>query len=221
VAARKRRPFTGLLVKAIHLDDAKPRGVRASLALPPDKSDITAHVLEELSARYAALDEFFALQSNGKNIWEQRANALLAYQFEIPAQALHSWELLTRYLTGRYVSGFSLKESGKKKHGAPLEWNFEQSAQLFADIEFLKKNTGSNSVSKICEKLPTLPEYVKRWGRYRGKPEGLRKAYAKANRLRCDDFKFMLYLCGPDALIPAKQPDLIQAAIERHALQQL
>jgi hypothetical protein len=123
-------------------------------------------------------------------------------------------------LLDRYVRGFSLKASGKKKHGAPVEWDHEQSAQLFADVEFLKKNTGK-SISKICEELSSLRGYAKRWGRYRGKSGGLRKAYAKAKKLRHENLIFELLLCGPDALIPAKRTDLIQAAIERHALQQL
>src|ERR1700730_1445179 len=171
VVARKRRPFTGLLLKPIHLGDANPRGLRASFAAPPDESDIKAHLLEETSARYAALDEFFGLQSNSPKIWEQRAKALVVHEFNIPADALQSWERLTRYLTGRYVPGFSLKSLGKRKHGAPLEWDHNQSAQLFADIEFLRKNTGK-SIDRICKELPILPGYARRWGRYRGKPGG-------------------------------------------------
>ena len=220
VVARKRRPFTGLLLKPIHLGDANPRGLRASFAAPPDESDIKAHLLEETSARYAALDEFFGLQSNSPKIWEQRAKALVVHEFNIPADALQSWERLTRYLTGRYVPGFSLKSLGKRKHGAPLEWDHNQSAQLFADIEFLRKNTGK-SIDRICKELPILPGYARRWGRYRGKPGGLRKAYASARKLRRQNFLFELHLCGPEALIPTKGKDLIQAAIERHALQRL
>jgi hypothetical protein len=220
VGARKRRPFTGVLLKPIDLGDAKPRGLRESLAAPPDESDIKAHLLEEISARYIALDKFLGIHSNTENIWEHRAKALLAYEFDIPAHAVQSWEHLTRYLTNRYVPAFRLKTAGEKKRGAPLEWDHEQSAQLFADVEFLKKNTGK-SISKICEELSSLTGYAKRWGRYRGKSGGLRKAYAKATNLRHENLIFELLLCGPDALIPAKRTDLIQAAIERHALQQL
>jgi hypothetical protein len=212
VVARKQRPFTGLLLKAIQLDEAEPRGLRAALAVPPDKSDIEAHILKELEARYAGLDKFFSLKLNSPNIWEQRAKALLAYKFGIPTDALQWWEHLTRYLTYRYVPGFSLKV-GEGKHGAPVEWNFEQLAQLFADVEFLKKDTGK-SVREICKELPTINP--QRWGRYRH--QGLRKEYARAQKLRGEDFRFALHLCGPDALIPGKRSDLIQAAIERHAL---
>ena len=50
---------------------------------------------------------------------------------------------------------------------------------------------------EIFEKLPTQTrEYTKRWGRHRGKPGGLRKAYAKAKKLLDQDFKFQLHLCG-------------------------
>jgi hypothetical protein len=220
VGARKRRSFTGVLLKPIDLGDAKPRGLRESLAAPPDKSDIQAHLLKEISARYIALDKFLGIHSNTENNWEQRAKALLAYEFDIPAHALQSWEHLTRYLTNRYVPAFRLKTAGEKKRGAPLEWDHEQSAQLFADVEFLKKKTGK-SVGRISEELPTLPGYARRWGRYRGKPGGLRKAYASARKLRRQNFLFELHLCGPEALIPTKGKDLIQAAIERHALQRL
>jgi hypothetical protein len=36
-------PLTGPLIKPIHLGEAKPRGLHASFALPPDESDIKAH----------------------------------------------------------------------------------------------------------------------------------------------------------------------------------
>jgi hypothetical protein len=117
VGARKRRSFTGVLLKPIDLGDAKPRGLRESLAAPPDKSDIQAHLLKEISARYIALDKFLGIHSNTENIWEQRAKALLAYEFDIPAHALQSWEHLTRYLTNRYVPAFRLKTAGEKKRG--------------------------------------------------------------------------------------------------------
>jgi hypothetical protein len=171
VGARKRRSFTGVLLKPIDLGDAKPRGLRESLAAPPDKSDIQAHLLKEISARYIALDKFLGIHSNTENIWQQRAKALLAYEFDIPAHALQSWEHLTRYLTNRYVPAFRLKTAGEKKRGAPLEWDHEQSAQLFADIEFLRKNT-AKSIDRICKELPILPGYARRWGRHRGKPGG-------------------------------------------------
>jgi hypothetical protein len=127
--------------------------------------------LKEISARYIALDKFLGIHSNTENIWQQRAKALLAYEFDIPAHALQSWEHLTRYLTNRCVPAFRLKTASEKTRGAPLEWDHEQSAQLFADVECLKKDTGK-SVDRICEELPTLPGYVRRWGRYRGNPGG-------------------------------------------------
>jgi hypothetical protein len=55
VVARKRRPFTGVLLKPIDLGDAKPRVLHASLAAPPDENDIKARFLKEISARYAVL----------------------------------------------------------------------------------------------------------------------------------------------------------------------
>jgi hypothetical protein len=54
-------PLTGPLIKPIHLGEAKPRGLRASFALPPDESDIKAHWGRELITRLAALDSLFGL----------------------------------------------------------------------------------------------------------------------------------------------------------------
>ena len=119
MSARK-RPLSGLLLKPIHLADAPPRGLRASLAALPDRGDIAAYILEQTDARYVALDNFFGLKSENENIWDLRANALLAYVFGIPDRALQSSESLTRYLTGRYVPGFALKA------GAPREWDFDE-----------------------------------------------------------------------------------------------
>src|SRR5262249_14323631 len=196
MAPRKRRPFTGLLCKPIDLADAKPLGPRVSLAEPPNESDVKTHIMEEIEARYIALDTFFSLDSNSLNIWEERAKALLTYRSEIPAYALQSWEHLARYLTHRYAPGFSLKRPSKNRFGAPLEWDYDKLAKLFADVEFLRRNT-SMGLREIFEKLPTQTrEYTKRWGRHRGKPGGLRKAYAKAKKLLDQDFKFQLHLCG-------------------------
>ena len=206
MAPRKRRPFTGLLCKPIDLADAKPRGLRVSLAEPPNESDVKTHIMEEIEARYIALDTFFSLDSNSLNIWEERAKALLTYRFEIPAYALQSWEHLARYLTHRYAPGFSLKRPSKNRFGAPLEWDYDKLAKLFADVEFLRRNT-SMGLREIFEKLPTQTrEYTKRWGRHRGKPGGLRKAYAKAKKLLDQDFKFQLHLCGGEVASRERPP---------------
>jgi hypothetical protein len=44
----KWRPFTGLLLKPIYLEDAKPRGLNAAFAQPPDQGDIKAYALQEI-----------------------------------------------------------------------------------------------------------------------------------------------------------------------------
>ena len=118
----QKRPLSGLLLKPIHLADAPPRGPRASLAALPDRGDIAAYILEQTDARYVALDNFFGLRSENENIWDLRANALLAYVFGIPDRALQSSESLTRYLTGRYVPSFKLKGPSEKVR----EWDFDE-----------------------------------------------------------------------------------------------
>src|SRR5258708_22536452 len=108
----------------------------------------------------------------------------------------------------------SAEATGKKKHGAPLEWSDEKYSQLFADIEYLKRATGM-SARKICETLPRRRGYAERWGRHRSGT--LRKRYTKANRRR-RGVLFQFVLCGPAATIPANGIDHIEAAIEQHAL---
>jgi hypothetical protein len=82
---------------------------------------------------------------------------------------------------------------GQKKHGAPREWDFWQLAQLFADIEYLKRKANW-SVRKICEELPKTKGYKQRWGRY--KPDRLRRAYSQANALQKKNAVFQLILSG-------------------------
>lgn len=213
----KKRPMTGRLLTPIHTDDARARGLRASFALDPDRSDIFAHVEEEWQARWADFDEFFGIKTNdnGTDIWQQRAKALLARQFNVDLRDPRFWGRIATRLALRYVPGFSLKGPGQKRRGAPREWNDEQLCQLFADVEFLKKKA-SMGVRAACEALPRRKGYGKRWGRYRG--DALRKAYTNANNLRRRVLLFELELCGAAASIPANRIDPIEAAIELHAL---
>jgi hypothetical protein len=213
--ASQKRPFTGLLLKAIHLSDAKPTGLRAAFGAPSDDDDKLAHIEDALRARYVELDELFALTTTSPDIWERRAKALIAYQFDIQPEDPRWWHKLTSYLAQKYVPGFSLKLPGQKKHGAPQEWDLRQQAELFADVEFLKKKDNA-SVRKVCDDLPKRKAYRTRWGRY--KPDLLRRTYSRANRLRMASLEFRLILCGGDVLIPAKGVDPVGAAIERHAL---
>src|ERR1700730_12651387 len=98
IAAQK-SPLTGLLRKAIHVDDVKPRGLRLVLGAPPDASDILAFVEDERRKRFAELDKFFELQADGDaDIWQQRANALVAYQFDVGPRDPHWWRTFTEYL---------------------------------------------------------------------------------------------------------------------------
>jgi hypothetical protein len=87
----QRRRLTGLLRKPIDPGDAQPRGLRVSLALPPDERDVSAHIVEELFARLAALDQFFDLKADGQggDIWKQRAKALVAYEFNVAPDDTH------------------------------------------------------------------------------------------------------------------------------------
>ena len=121
------------------------------------------------------------------DIWRLRALALIEHEFGIQSNDPRRWERLAMKLAEHYVSGFSIKKARDNKHGAPLEWSHQQLAQLFADVEFLKKSTG-DSVRHICAELPKRKVYKGRWGRY--KEAALRKAYSRAQAFlrenRCD-----------------------------------
>jgi hypothetical protein len=210
-------PLTGPLIKPIHLDEAKPQGLRASFALPPDKSDIEAHWGRELTTRLVAFDSFFGLESDSPDIWERRGKAGFAYLFDFQSdrQGQEWWMAFTCHLLRDRVPGFTVKMPGEKKHGRPREWTFERLAELFADVEFLKKKTGLSG-SRICELLLRRKPYAERWAQFR--VEALRKAYSEAKKRRRQKFLFEMELCGPAAIIPANGIDRIQAAIDLHSL---
>jgi hypothetical protein len=211
----KKRAFTGLLVKPIHLAEAKAGGLHGALGLPPDGNDFLDHIKDAMAQRYAELDRHFGLQPGSRDVWEQRAKALIAREFGIKVDDPQWWSWLTLYMVRRYVPGFAVKRLGERKHGAPKEWDFEQLARLFADIEFLKRKDNS-SVRKICEGLPKRKNYAGRWGRY--KPPSLRRAYAKAGKLCKESLMFRIFLCGVDAFISGTNVDEGERAIELHAL---
>ena len=216
MAARK-RPLTGLLRKPIHLGEAKPRGLRESFALPPDESDIEAHWRSELTTRLVAFDSFLGLESDSPDIWERRGKAVFAYLFNFQSDRRDQewWMAFTCHLLRDRVPGFTVKMPREKKPGRPREWTFERLAELFADVEFLKKKAGL-SVSRICEIVLRRKEYAKRWAQF--KVDALRRAYSEAKKLRQQNFLFEMELCGPDAIIPANGIDRIRAAIDLHSL---
>jgi hypothetical protein len=212
--SKSKRPLTGRLLKPIDPGEAKPRGLRAQLALPPDESDVLAHIWNEGKARVAELNELLGLPPDVRDP-EQVAKALAEREFGIPRHAQNWWMRFATYLTRKTVPHFSFTKANKKKHGAPLQWTRERLMQLFADVQFLKKKKDW-SVAAICKSLPTMKGYKERWARNKG--GALRKAYVSANQLRQRDSLFLLELCGGDALIPERRGDLIEKAIERHAL---
>jgi hypothetical protein len=214
---RQKRPLTGGLLKQIDLDEAKPRDLRALFALPPDESDVNAHVSNELRKKYDELNKFFELNSSYPNYPERLAKLLTEREFGISSDDPNWWSYFAAYMVLRFVPGFSVRKQNKKKHGGPREWTHVRLARLFADIEYLKKKT-RKSVTQICGTLPKRKGYIERWGRFEGRREGLRKAYTHAKKLGGQHFLFQLELCGPDALNSAKRIDPIEAAIERHAL---
>jgi hypothetical protein len=207
------KQFTGRLRKTIDLTEAPAGDLRRCFLLPPDESDLWCYAISELKLRFAALDQFFGLDSNAQDIWDQWVKALLARKYQIDPSAPDCSARLAFRLATEYVPGFSFKQFNKKRHGAPREWTDEQLADLFADVEFLQRNTNL-SVKEICERLPSAKGYVNRWSCYRA--PGLRKQYLKAKRFS-RGLLFRLVLCGR-AAVSTNNTDPIAAAIEQRGL---
>jgi hypothetical protein len=87
------------------------------------------------------------------------------FNFQSDRQDQEWWMVFTCHLLRHGVPGFTVKMPGEKKHGAPQEWTFRRLAELFADVEFLKKKTGL-SVSRICETALRRKPYAKRWAQF-------------------------------------------------------
>jgi len=206
--------FTGILRKPIDLSDAPARGLRATFALPPDENDLLCYATSEIMARWKAFDEMFQLDPKASDIWVQRSKALIKRALKIDPSDPHWWKRLAICMAKGRVPGFSLQKTTKKKHGAPCQWSDERLAELWADIEFLRKTT-KLSVQKICEKLPRSKGYARRWGDCTS--GALRKQYSRANGLRLE-WRFKCILSGGQALSASTPIDLKEAAIERHAL---
>jgi hypothetical protein len=193
--------------------DARPRGLRAVFDVPPDESDMVAHIVDEMCSWVAELDFRLGKPDCEEGDFARLAKLLLAAEFNVDPSDPRWWESLAQKLLSRQVRQL-MKRPSKKKHGAPLEWTDQRYCELFADIEYLKRSNGI-SVRKICETLPRRTGYAERWGRHRS--GALRKRYTEANKLR-RGVLFQFILCGAAATIPANGIDHIEAGIKRHAL---
>jgi hypothetical protein len=208
----RKHPFTGLLSKPIHLNDAKPGWLKREFALRRDRDDVKAFAIDEYDKRLAAFDLLFRIDSRSADCWGQRVKALLAHKFGINSK--EPWETIFWYLAPQHVPGFIFKLIGQKKRGRPSKWTDELLAQLFADVEFLKRKRGL-SVSNICRMLPTKSGYERRWKGFKG--AALRNAYLEAKKRR-QILSFEFFLCGPHAVLSPTPVDLIEATIKLHAL---
>jgi hypothetical protein len=207
----RKRPFFGLLLKRMDIFEAPSRGLRAALAADPDESDMIAHLKEELEARWRALDEFFSLDGKATDIWQQRTRALIEHEFGVRPNDPDWCKRLAVKMACHLVPGFSVRNPGQRRRGGPREWTNQRLAQLFADVEYLKRTT-RKSVQEICRTLLRKGPYARRWGIHR--PEALRKAYSTANKLRRESLAFAAELSE----LAATRPNAIDVAIELHSL---
>jgi hypothetical protein len=206
--------FTGILRKPIDPSEAPARGLRAAFALPPDESDLRSYVAAEMIARWEAFDGMFQLNSKAPDIWVQRSKVLIERSFNVDRSDPHWWMTLAFYLARGHVHGLSFKKSGKKKHGTPCKWTDERLAQLWADVEFLKRAT-KLSVQEICEKMRRSKGYARRWGDCTA--AALRKQHSRTVKLK-QGLLFQCTLYGPESLTPGNAADRTEAAIELHSL---
>jgi len=208
---RKHR-FTGLLSKPIRLDDAKRGWLKREFALQRNSNDVKTFAIDEYAKRLAAFDLLFRIDSRSADCWEQRVKALLADIIGIKSN--EPWKTIFWHFAPHYVPGFKFKQIGQRKSGRPTKWTDERLAQLFADVEFLKRERGL-SVSNICRMLPNKIGYERRWKGFKG--AALRNAYLEAKKHR-KTLSFEFFLCGPNAILSQTPVDLIAAAIGLHAL---
>jgi hypothetical protein len=212
--ALQRKQFKGLLLKKIDPSAAPTLGLRGAFALPPDEEDVAVYIQQEKADRWVAFDRTFGLDTSAPDIAVQRVIALIEYDAGIDPDDPQWIDHVADVLACRRIPGFCSATGGSKRHGAPIEWTGPQLAELFADIEFLRKKTGK-TVKEICRTLPNEKGYYRRWRRYSS--EVLRKAYTKA-RKNSRGLLFQLEHFGPKATIPAGCTDPTEAAIGRHAL---
>jgi hypothetical protein len=212
--AADKRSFTGLLRKPIRLDEARAPDLHRAFALPPTEADVVDHIDDELEVRWAELDRCFGLDGTPGDVWEHRAKTLIAHDLGIAAHDQNWWGRLATRLACRQVPGFSIKYATQRKRGAPTKWTSDRLAELFADIEYLKRNR-KVSIYAACGILARNKRYEPRWGKYQ--PKALEKSYLQAKKQR-GRIMFELNLCGPDALIADNRINRVEAAIERHAL---
>jgi hypothetical protein len=211
--ATRIRPFTGLLLEPIRLDEAKEEWLIRQFGLGEDPSVLKAFVRNEVDKRFVEFDRFFGLRSDSANIWEMRAKALIACEFGVDVADKRWWTNLTWCLANRFVPGFTIKMIGEKRRGRPASRSDPHFARLFADVEFLKRNRGW-PIGKIFKDLRAKSGYKQRWGRYSA--EKLRKDYEGAKKRRANP-RFEFFLCGSSALA-ATDSDRIIGALEKHAL---
>jgi hypothetical protein len=211
--AARFRPFTKLLRTPIRLDEANQGWMIAPFGLGQDPDVLRAHVDKEADKRFVEFDRFFGLRSRNANIWEMRAKALIAREFGVDVAEKRWWENLTRRLAVRFVPGFTIKMIGDKRRGRPAIRSDTHFAQLFADVESYRRNTGWPK-GKTFKHLRTKRGYKRRWRRFNA--EKLRKDYEEAKKRRANP-RFEFFLCGPSALLAADR-DRITGAIEKHAL---
>lgn len=206
--------FPKLLRTPITLADAKPSSLAAQLGADIDELGLRQHLVDETKARLAELDKHLRLDSASHDVWEQRAKALIAHEFDLEPTDPQWWRALALKLARSFVPGFSVRAS-RKKRGRPVVWSDLLLAQLYADVQLRKKLTG-DSDRKICWDISKLRPYRARWAGY--DPDDLRVAYGRAKKRIKNSVEFYFYAVGGKALIPDLNIKATDAAIERHSV---
>jgi hypothetical protein len=140
--ASNRRPMNGRLLKAIHIDDAPARGLRAALALS-DKSDVLAYVRNEFRARWVEFDRFFGLKGNGSgvDIGSSVQKHLLHMNSMLTPETRDCGSALPPGWLSVMCPVFFFEAIWPDETGAPREWNNAQLRQLGACLSLRMRPT--------------------------------------------------------------------------------
>jgi hypothetical protein len=197
----------------VYLDDAPVTGLERAFALPPSREDYENYVLQTWRGRLheGAANMGMAV---GREFGEALSDALI----------MHNPKLLRKAGSRENVIWYALADSirrpGYPKNGRPRD-SYDRLAQVYADLNFLKRKTGL-SIRVICQNIlnPLMHKKYKLYEeRYHGlNAVSLRKKYQQAAKLEKTDFRFVLFLSGHEGLLPNNDNNAMDAAIERHAL---
>lgn len=196
------------LLKPIYLEDAPCKGLKAAFGLPPDCNDYIDYFCSVCLARLAKSAAQLGLSIADPRFHERIGIELLRRKPNI-GKSSNQWShiILEALLT-------TIRPPGSRKTGRPRD-SHKLFAETYADIEFLNRKI-KLSVRNISSRLNKMKGYKERYGTHSA--SALRKKYQQAVKLKDKDWKFRVFLFGPEALMAANKTNSVATAMERHSL---